>query len=95
MAVGVMEVDTPYDAKFAIIIMFNTNINEMESSMNRQNKETQNILLLILANQGIGTPILPGKAQKNNTSGVKWVDAPNGTRPPKPYRGANPPSGGT
>ena len=44
MAVGVMEVDTPYDAKFAIIIMFNTNINEMESSMNRQNKETQNIL---------------------------------------------------
>ena len=48
-----MEVDTPDDATFFISITLNTNINETEYMINKQNEETQNLLLLLISNQGI------------------------------------------
>ena len=95
MDMGGMEVDTPYYATFVSSITFNTKITEMESSMNRQNEETQNLLRLIMVNQGIGTPIPPRNSQGNDTSGSKWVDSPSGTGPPIPDGVTRSPACGT
>ena len=72
-----MEEYRPDYSKNFSAFMFNINITEMESRMNIQKEDTQNLLGLLLANQGIGSPTPTRKAQGNNTSGDKWVDAPN------------------
>ena len=66
-----MKADTPDDAIFVSYIPFNIKITKIESKMNRQNKKTQNILKIILANQGIGLPISKRKSHRKNTIGSK------------------------
>ena len=89
MDAGGMELDTPDNGTFVSAITFSTNITEMKSRMNRQNKETRNLLRLLLANERIEKLTPTRKTQGNSTSGAKWVDEPNGTGPPTPAGGAH------
>ena len=69
-----MKADTPDDSIFVSYIPFNIKITKIESKMNRQNKKTQNILKIILANQGIGLPISKRKSHRKTQLDLnKWM----------------------